>query len=262
MSKTSFLPSYVNRGVRPWHAAPSDWYNHDAIKTVVAIRGTFILETRSAQYEVRASSTVVVPSLLTHRFGAREGPVRMMVMSFPSLNAHWRAALLPANQPRVIGLNAQDMAALDDLHRRCAEEKLRSGTLARQALAGLAQAWLTVLMRAGPRPRVLPRRGLQLQKARERIIARFHEPLRVRDLAREVGMSEAHFRERYRQWLGHSPKEEIIQLRIRKAQDLLFETDDKLADIAASCGFCNEQEFSRHFRKHVGMPPGRWRAQV
>ncbi len=254
-------PGYINRGVRHWHETPTAFHSHAEIKIVVAVRGTFILKTRSGEREVRASSVVIVPSFLSHRFMGREGTVEMLVMTFPNLNARWRAMLLPTKRLRLIALDARDMMVIDELHRRCAEEKVRGDAFAHLALAGLAQALLAVLTRAAPRPRGPPRRDAQLQKAQQQIVAHFHEPLRIHDLAREVGMSEALFRGQYRQWLGHSPKEEIMQLRVRKAQALLLETNNKLADIAARCGFCNEQEFSRHFRNHVGMTPGCWRKQ-
>ncbi|MEO6848318.1 MAG: AraC family transcriptional regulator [Chthoniobacterales bacterium] len=253
-------PFYINRGVRPWHEFPTAFHTQDAVKVVVALRGSFCTETHKAQFEVAALSAIVLPPQLQHRFFGQTEPVEMLVITFPYLTAKWTSLLMSKGKPRVIFLHTQDMSALEDLHWRCQQEEFRDDKFAQTALEGFAQAWLTVLVRAASRP--VPSPGdKRVHDVRKVILGRFREPLRIRALAKQAAMSESHFRERYRTVFGCSPKTEIIRLRIRKAQELLLSTELTLAEIAAECGFCNEHEFSHVFHKYSGMPPGSWRKQ-
>jgi AraC-like DNA-binding protein len=262
MAIRAFYPFYVNRGERRWHETPPPVNsNSDSVKIMASLRGTFVLEARDNPYEVQASSALITPPFFEHGTSAPADPVEILVMSFRHLPARWKTWLLPANKPRLVSLDAHELAAGDDLHRRCLKEKLRGDRFSDEAVAGLANAWLAILLRASMRAKPV-RVDARLHKARQQILTRFREPIRVGKLAQSAGMSEAHFRERYREVFGGSPKEEVLQLRARHAQDLLWETDLKLADIATQCGFCNEQEFSRYFRKHTGLPPGKWRRQT
>lgn len=150
------------------------------------------------------------------------------------------------------------MNLLDELHQRCLEEKFRNDVFSKHTLEGLAQALFCLIVRAAEK-KVSSHDDYRLEKARSIIGSHFSESLRIRNLAQAVGMSESHFRQRYQLTFGRGPKEEIIRLRIYKAQDLMRTTDWKLAEVAAKCGFCSEHEFSRIFHKHVGLAPGLWR---
>jgi AraC-like DNA-binding protein len=58
---------------------------------------------------------------------------------------------------------------------------------------------------------------------------------------------------------GASAKDFITKKRLKKAELLLTSTDDKIADIAAMCGFNDPNYFSRMFRKERSMTPREYR---
>lgn len=68
-------------------------------------------------------------------------------------------------------------------------------------------------------------------------------------------------------YLSHSFKDtmqftlsDYIQItRIKNAQHLLLTTNDKVSDIAVSCGFCSFSQFNRVFNKLSGMSPREYR---
>ncbi len=60
---------------------------------------------------------------------------------------------------------------------------------------------------------------------------------------------------------GHTPGAFIRRERLRRARQLLEETDRTVAQIVHLCGFGDSTAFARAFRKQYGMPPTAWRAQ-
>ncbi|MBN2580519.1 MAG: substrate-binding domain-containing protein [Pirellulales bacterium] len=78
-------------------------------------------------------------------------------------------------------------------------------------------------------------------------------------VALEVGLSRRVMERRFRQYLGRSPKTEIMRIRIERAKTLLSQTDQTNAAIARQCGFPSPVYFSKAFRREVGMTPNAYR---
>jgi len=74
-------------------------------------------------------------------------------------------------------------------------------------------------------------------------------------IARHVGLSEVWFRKLFTQKYGTSPKQYILEMRLRKAKQLLTETDSTVTVIAEACGFSSLYVFSRCFRERTGLAP-------
>ena len=53
----------------------------------------------------------------------------------------------------------------------------------------------------------------------------------------------------------------VVQARLRRAQDLLTTTDDKLAAIAFDVGLAKPQSLVALFQRELGMTPNQWRKQ-
>ena len=63
----------------------------------------------------------------------------------------------------------------------------------------------------------------------------------------------------FRKAFGCSPREMIIRLKIRRAQDLLSETGLSIKEISSRCGYLRQHEFARAFHQRVGLAPSQWR---
>jgi AraC family transcriptional regulator len=110
-------------------------------------------------------------------------------------------------------------------------------------------------------PRVMPG-GLPAWQARRvsahvegNISARIHIP----QLARLVGLSASHFCRAFKCSFGVSPRAYVLRRRIEVAQALMLTTLAPLSSIALSCGMCDQQHFTRSFRRIVGETPSNWR---
>ena len=83
--------------------------------------------------------------------------------------------------------------------------------------------------------------------------------IRIRQLARLVGLSSSHFCRAFKCSFGVSPRAYVLRRRIEVAQALMLTTPDPLSAIALSCGMCDQQHFTRSFRRIVGETPSTWR---
>lgn len=80
-------------------------------------------------------------------------------------------------------------------------------------------------------------------------------------LAQKCGISEVYFRQQFGKLFGVSPKQYVIDLRLRKAKQLLTNTDLAIEEIGILCGFPNPYHFSRTFKNATGMTPSAYRRQ-
>lgn len=74
-------------------------------------------------------------------------------------------------------------------------------------------------------------------------------------LAELLGFSEVHFRKQFNQLYGTSPHRYIVELRIRRAKQLLADGFLSVSDIAEQCGFSSVYHFSRAFKNRAGLSP-------
>lgn len=99
-----------------------------------------------------------------------------------------------------------------------------------------------------------------LLRAKDLVDARYAEPLDVNDLAREAGLSRAHFSAEFRRAFGETPHVYLLTRRLERAAALLRTTDHTVADICMSVGLSSVGSFTTSFRRMFGLSPTAYRA--
>jgi AraC-like DNA-binding protein len=99
----------------------------------------------------------------------------------------------------------------------------------------------------------------QLRRALQRIDTGYGGPLRLQDLAEPTGWSVAHFHDVFRQHLGLSPHQALLQRRIEAAREMLAGGNDPVKSIAADCGFSSPSAFCALFKKTNRLSPQEYR---
>ncbi|MEM6638081.1 MAG: AraC family transcriptional regulator [Pseudomonadota bacterium] len=99
----------------------------------------------------------------------------------------------------------------------------------------------------------------RMSRALARIHADLAAPLRVEDLASQVGMSRSAFVDRFTEVVGVSPRRYILIYRIETAAALLRNTELTIAEIAHRVGYDAPEAFSRAFKREMGQSPADWR---
>ena len=84
----------------------------------------------------------------------------------------------------------------------------------------------------------------------------------VDTMAADVNMSRSYFQHIYREYFGVSCIADVINGKIEKAKEILSETSCTVSQVAAMCGYENEEHFMRQFKKIVGVTPTRFRKDI
>jgi AraC family transcriptional regulator, transcriptional activator of pobA len=85
------------------------------------------------------------------------------------------------------------------------------------------------------------------------------EPLSLRDVARELGMTPGHLTTVVRRRTGRTVQEWIIERRMAEARSLLSDTELSVGEISRRVGMSDPGYFSRLFRRTHGTSPRQWR---
>lgn len=82
------------------------------------------------------------------------------------------------------------------------------------------------------------------------------------ELAASAGLTSLYFAKAFKRSTGVAPHDYLMRQRVERAKALLIDTDLKIAEIASSCGFCDQSHLARRFKRLVGIAPAAFRAEV
>lgn len=98
-----------------------------------------------------------------------------------------------------------------------------------------------------------------IRRVLERMHTEFHADLSLSSLAADSGYSRRHFLRIFEDATGYTPHRYLLQLKIKRAKELLRDKSVPLIDVAAYCGFSSQSHMSQIFRKYCGSTPGQIR---
>jgi AraC family transcriptional regulator len=168
-------------------------------------------------------------------------------------------------------LTIPPLDALDLAHLRAPmwalEGELMSGGAGGQlAVESLANVLAVHLIRHVLAPRRPERRpDGTLPRARLRPVVEYIEEHldaspTLEQIAAVARLSPYHFARQFKAATGLPPHQYVIARRVERARQLLQTgTDLSLAEVAVEVGFSDQSQFTRHFKRLVGVTPGRFR---
>jgi AraC family transcriptional regulator len=137
------------------------------------------------------------------------------------------------------------------------------GPLAAESLANLLAVHLIRHVSA-PRRLERGRDGVLPQGRLRAVVEYIEEHLdgcpTLAQLAAVVRLNPYHFARQFKAAAGLPPHQFVILRRVERAKQLLQAgTDLSLAEVALRAGFSDQSQFSRHFKRLVGVTPGQFR---
>jgi len=82
------------------------------------------------------------------------------------------------------------------------------------------------------------------------------------ELSKLMFLNPTYFSNSFSAHFGVSPQQYILQKKLNRAINLLYENNKSIKEIAFLCGFENESYFNRQFKKIYGIPPGKFLKRI
>lgn len=258
-----------------------DCHWHDEMELILVRSGSALFQTDMQHTEVRAGEALFVNSGVLHAgylhhddhcvFSAVVFDPKMLLSHGPDviqqrfIEPVLHKTLLPPVHMK--GTETWDREILDSLNKILRDHNTRHPA---KEISTKAQLYAIF---ASMYPQMIPAAGEPLEAntglskverikvALGYIHEHYQEPVRLKDIADKVGMSEGHFCRFFKQMVQKSPIEYINHYRIQKASLLLEQSDRKVVDIALEVGFDNLSYFIATFKKWNGMTPSCYRKE-
>lgn len=99
----------------------------------------------------------------------------------------------------------------------------------------------------------------QLRQVIDYINTHLDRDISLPELAEVAFMSQSHFTRLFKQSMGVTPYQYLLEQRIKRAKQLLKRKKIAIADVALQCGFANQTHLTKRFRQFTGMTPKAYR---
>lgn len=246
----------VNGG--SWHVPP---HAHQCYELLYIINGRCRIETSGATYYAEPHNLVLFRPYQCHEEFNLTEEYAVLCLRFPSeFVAQHRVPLPgPGELPTVTQLpsSPEFRAVLDAI----VAEYQHSDSYS-TAMIGTYLFQFAVLLRRvlGQRPEESsPREQAQVEILRRLLDQHITSAISIRDMARQVHMSESHFSHQVKALLGVAPKTYVREQRVARAIELLRSTDMSVEEIAFELGYDAPTSFFRAFKRATGRTPGSYR---
>ena len=94
-----------------------------------------------------------------------------------------------------------------------------------------------------------------LQQAVEVMLANIEEPLRMDELAEQLGLNLRRLERMFKSYLSAAPAQYYRRLRLEKARDLLLHTNLPTLEVACLTGFASSSHFAMAYQRQFGQRP-------
>jgi AraC-like DNA-binding protein len=245
------------RGLRVTQEYPRHW--HEEIYLCATLGGASYLDCLGTSLQTRRGTLAVVAPGEVHANRKIGCSFRCLLMEFQGL----RNAVEQFVERNIGGLSfrsglIEDQRTLGEFLKVHHAMEEAEPDLGRE---GLAYSFLHELaVRHGAASIPLPRNGNEdfaIRRTKRFLDEHYAERVSLHELARLMRMSAYHLNRTFRRRIGMPPHEYQIQVRIMKAKAFL-RLGRSISETASVVGFVDQSHFTRHFKRFVGVTPGKF----
>lgn len=245
---------------------------HEAIEIKYFFEGTSTLLIGSKSYTVSAGDTVVINPYEFHAtINCGEVPGKYyIIMIEPDFFENMGADipnlrnLLHGHRVSLKNHFAKD-EKLANVLKQIVYEAQSQDEYFRLSIRGLMLELLTILLRTAKnsemdkQPENVHRFYEIIEPSLRKIRDEYTERLSVEALAEACSVSKYYFCRVFKSVTDTSPMAYLLEYRLKVADAMLSNTSKSIAQIASESGFEDENYFSRCYKKHFGISPGKKR---
>ena len=270
-------PNLATRGLHVEHHAndPSEFPEREPqqhnfyLHTGPAVRAEIKSPDFSGMQWVRPGSLWVMPQGSRHavRFEGT-GKVEGIALAFdPDLFNHLVRSADGSCSTQIVQSLAVSPPKIEHLMRALEYESLEPSTPDRFALECIATAIALALSQHARATAIASKPGTRLAPRQIRAVQSYVEEhlkhsIALADLAATAGLSQFHFLRAFKQSLGVTPGQYVLDRRMERARCLLKSGNLSIAEVAICVGFDHSSHFTRAFRKAVGTAPSAFRSSL
>jgi AraC family transcriptional regulator len=212
----------------------------------------------------------IIPAAMAHRAASSSDQIEFVTLSFDAtlltqVAQEWvnpqRLQLLP--HPAIqqdLMVEAIGLALKAEMESGCMGGKIYGETLTNALVIHLLRHYCNYIPQIQSYSGGLP--SPKLKQVLDYIHNNLEEALSLEAIAAQIGMSHYYFCSLFKQSLGVSPWQYVIQQRVDRAKQLLKTTELPISDIALLCGFASQTHLNKHFYRLVGITPKNYRKQI
>jgi AraC family transcriptional regulator len=209
--------------------------------------GAFILNPTGVSAYCRWEGTIESLSIAIH-----PNFLQQIALEMDSLNPD-RVELLTT----LVNYDAE-MGSIAHLFKRELDTNAPGGSLYAESLATILGIHL-LRHHCAFKPRLQQYQGGLSKSSLHQAIAYIHahlaDDVSLAAIATHLNISQYYFIRLFKQSTGLTPYQYVLQQRIERAKQLLRQGNRAIADVALECGFTNQSNFTRAFRRATGMTP-------
>lgn len=101
----------------------------------------------------------------------------------------------------------------------------------------------------------------KLRDAIFRMERNLEQPLKIADVARQVGLSHRQLDRLFKRHTGVSPVRFYLDVRLDRARGLVTQTELSVLNVAVACGFSGNPQFAKAYKSRFGISPSRDRIE-
>lgn len=257
------------------------WHWHEELEAAVVTEGTAIFAVGTEKYRLTAGEGIFVNAGALHGVWAEGVGVckAHSVVFHPRLvggslgSVYWENYLNPLlADGTVTGLilkkeelwQKHAMEHMEQAWQACALEVAGHEFVIREELSKMI--YLICSNRAASEKVIYSAKSL---RDGERIKIMLHfiqshisEEIAIAEVAQSAAISVSECLRCFQATIGMAPMQYLKQIRMELACELLAATEEKVADVAARCGYTDVSYFSKRFRLEVGCTPSEYRLRA
>lgn len=252
------------------------WHWHEEVQITLILEGTFICQVESEELKMQEGDIVFINSGILHQiYPAKKyyGKLYSFIFRGDFLGGKGSKIYQTSVEPflnneipflffeKKKNANLQDMLhAVVDRYRNMTKH------YALEINIVMSRIWI-LLCENMPEIGDVINPGKQRDDARIKrallyIQTHYAENISLDDIARESYIGRSELCRCFQRVLGTSPKEFLLQYRIRQATILLKKSEYQIADVAELTGFSSPSHFGSYFKKFMGYTPKEYRGRL
>ncbi len=244
---------------RPMHQFGPAVRNHFLFHYILS--GTGKLETSGQTFFLKpGQGFLLCPGQISTYYADREDPWTYTWVEFDGMRARECMTLAglsetqPVYSPKPGSNRVQEfMAALLDNHEKSPIRQIGLGMI---LLDEIVQSSRTKIESGNKRLR-----DFYIKEAMGFIDQNYQRDVSVEEIAAASGLNRSYFGKLFKETMGFSPQQYLIQYRMTKAAELLKGSRIPVGEVARSVGYENQLHFSRAFKNTYGISPSQYRAK-